>query len=79
MSEKILEVNEIIEKIYNGEFRSKDDVKMALRLILNANGTELEDQKNRIRDLVLYSTKTKEIDGVLYIPVDDILKIVEES
>ncbi len=79
MAKNDLEVNKIIEKIYNGEYNSKDDIRMALRLILNANGTELEEQKNRAKDLIQYSTNKRVIDGEEYIPVQDALKIISES
>ena len=76
MIENTLEVNEIIEKIYNGEYNSKDDLRLALKLILNANGTALIDQKNRIREMVEYLSK-KEIDGEEYISVKALYNIID--
>lgn len=69
-------INDIAEKVFNGEYDTIDDMKMAFKLVLNAMGSDVAELRDKMLGLVEYSTLKKEYDGIEYIPVDTVNDII---
>ncbi len=70
-------IDDVLTRVYNGEYNTKEDLRMAIKLLLNANGTNLYEAKKNAKELVEYSTVKRTIDGTEYIPIETVLDIIE--
>lgn len=69
---------QIAQKVFDGEYSTVDELRMAINLILNASGTESAGIKNQLKEMIQYSANKKDFNGVEYIPVKDIERFLEE-
>lgn len=69
-------MEDLIQRIYEGEFKTKEDLAFALKLLINSNGTQIDDIKNGIINDLDYITNKIEKDDGTYIRVSDVIDIV---
>ncbi len=71
--------DQVAEKVYTGEWSTVDDLRMAVKLLLNASGTNLNQVKDHICEQIEFSSLQKNINGTRYIPVETVIDIIKKS
>lgn len=71
-----MEVDELVVRIINGEYQTKEELAYALKLFKNMNGTEINEYKEKTLTDLDYVSDVITVNEKKYISLDSVKDII---